>query len=328
MASPFDNPEWWRRINAAQEAINKSLEPTRKLQQLGAKLPNERIAKLHQQLLGAQNKTAEILRRNLEAIEGPRRALEQNNRALDKWLKAYDVERVFREVAEAGRKFEQAWRQSLPVNWRELSFKEIRELIRLTQEEGVPLVWVPGAELSAEISKKKTREEAVAFLVHKRDQVLDDVDEVLSEVTDPDLTGWGDKVGKATAAYRDGHTETAQSMAAAVVTAGLEKGMRFKKLKRVRSAAHRLSPDQARLARFRHTLVTHLGSRCVQGDGYQLPGFNRGDSIHEVADSQYTPENSLTGIMVAAAILRESQELRDTENLGPESGSNGGDPAS
>jgi hypothetical protein len=109
-----------------------------------------------------------------------------------------------------------------------------------------------------------------------------------------------------------------RALAAAVITAGRERGMRFKKLQEVRKLANRLSPDEASLALYRTSLVLQLGSRCVQGTGFEKPGFNRGASLHEVREDQYNRENSLAAIMIAASILRESQELRQGGMLLPE----------
>lgn len=325
MASPFDNPEWWRKVNATQQAINNMLEPSRKIQELAAKLPDQQIAKINEQLFGSQRRMVELLRRNVEAIEGPRRAMQQHYLQLNRWLKDYDFLANYRKVAEAGRQFVDRWYQALPVNWRELESEPILRLIKLTRDEGLPLVWVPGPELTAEISEKEERAEALALLTSESDRVLEDVEAVLDEVSSEELTSWADKIRKAVAASRDGHAETAQATAGVVVTAALEKGMRFKRLKKVRSAAKRFDPDRVRLAHYRTTLVIQLGSRSVQGEGYQLPGFNRGDTIRAV-DEQYTPENSLTGIMLATTLLRECQELRDEGLLTNETGSNGGDP--
>lgn len=323
MAYPLDNPDWQRKLIESQRAMAKAMEPSRRiLQEMATKLPDRQIAGINEQLQSSNRKIAQILGSKLAEIEGPRRVFQQQYVQLNKLLQSYDVAAGLRRAHEAGRRFEQLWRRSLPVNWRSLEPVEIIELVRLTHVEGVPLVWVPGEELARQISEKDTREGAMSFLVDKGDRVLEDVEAVMSGITSDQLTGWAAKAVKAVEAYREGHTEAAQAMAAAVVTAGLERGLGFKTLEKVRNTADRHSPDEVRLALYRTTLVVHLGSRCAQGHGYEQPGFNRGASLHEVSDDQYTPENSLTAIMLAAAILREAQEVRDTGLASSSNGSN------
>lgn len=222
----------------------------------------------------------------------------------------------------------------MPLNWRPLTYEQAENASILTHKEGVPLVWVPGPKVTAEVSDKTSREEAMAFLVEEQDRVLADIETTLAEVVHRDLTGWGGKTQEAVNAFRDDHIAPAQALAAAVVTAGLERGMRFKSQSKVRKMANDLSPDEVTLALYRTSLVLQLGSRSLQGEGFEQPGFNRGTSLHEVTDHQYNSENSLAAIMIAASVLREAQELRDTGILfdmkeipNDANGTNGADPA-
>jgi hypothetical protein len=310
VANPPHNHDWLRKLIESQRAMAKAIEPSRKIQEAAAKLSTHHIARLNEQLQSSNSRTAQTLGQRLAAIEGPRQVLQQHYAQLSKLLESYDVATGLREAQEPGRRFERLWRQSLPANWRSLDTGEVGQLIQLTRVEGVPLVWVPGEELTRQISEKKTREETLSFLVNRSDRVLDDVEAILREVTSGELAGWAGKTVKAAEAYREGHTDAAQALAAAVVTAGLERALGFKKLERVRKTADKYAPDKVKLALYRTTLVIHLGSRCIQGYGYEKAGFNRGASLHEVSGEQYTPENSLAAIMLAAGILREAQEVR------------------
>src|ERR1700677_5065414 len=125
----------------------------------------------------------------------------------------------------------------MPVNWRALGFEQAAKASELAEDEGVPLVWVPGAELTAEVCEQSSREDALAFLVREDDRVLADIEITLGEIADSELAGWAGQLREAIASYRDGHTAPAQALAAAVLTAGLERGLEFEQLKKVRKLA-------------------------------------------------------------------------------------------
>lgn len=335
MAESFDSGDWIKKMIASQRAIERSVEPYRRLpQQLGATLPFEQIEKVRKWANVQNSILAKNIDRTRALVEGPARQLQQAQEQLNRVLKTYDIASGLRRAADFSKQVEESYRRAMPLNWRPLTFEQAENASILTHKEGVPLVWVPGFEITAEVSDKTNREEAMAFLVDEQGRVLADIETTLAEVVHSDLVGWGGKTQEAVNAFRDGHIAPAQALAAAVVTAGLERGMRFKSLKRVRKMADDLSPDEAAFALYRTSLVLQLGSRCLQRHGFEQPGFNRGASLHEVSDDQYNSENSLAAIMVAASVLREAQELRDTgvgfdanERPGDVNGSNGTDPA-
>jgi hypothetical protein len=332
MASSFDSNDWIKKLLVSQSAVQRALEPYRQTHVLGATVGSQQIKQMREWAEAYNETLAGIIDQAHSVLDGPARRLHQAQEQLERIVKSYDIASGLRQLADFTKEVEESYRQALPVNWRPLTFEEALRASALTHDEGVPLVWVPGSEMTAEVCEKAEREEAMAFLVEEQARVLSDVEVTLGELVDQDLTGWACKTREAINAYRDGHASPAQALAAAVITAGLERGMRFKKLQDVRKLANRLSPDEAELALYRTSLVVQLGSRCVQGTGFEKPGFNRGASLHEVREDQYNGENSLAAIMIAASILREAQELRQSGMLVSEDAdslvvSNGGAPS-
>lgn len=315
IAANFDSGDLIKKLLDSQRAIQRSLEPYRRTHLQAMTAHSEQIERMRKWAEDQNRALLKSVDRTRALIEGPARQLQQASEQLDRVLKTYDIAGGLRRVGEVAKQMEASYRRALPINWRPLSFEHALKASDLSRDEGVPLVWVPGAELTAEVCEQEGREAAMAFLVQEQARVLADVEATLGQLVDADLTGWATKVREAINAYRDEHTSPAQALAAAVVTAGLERGMRFKKLQAVRKLANRLSPDEASLALYRTSLVVQLGSRCVQGEGFEKPGFNRGASLHEVRAEQYNRENSLAAIMIATSILREAQELRDTRML-------------
>jgi hypothetical protein len=254
---------------------------------------------------------AELIEQARITVEGPALRMREHYLRFNDLLERYDFAKVLEQAAAVGVAAEQALKQSLPANWCELTFDEAEEVEKLVREHGLPLVWVPGPDLTARLASSPTPADATRVLLEQQAAVLTDIEGVLDEVTQPQLGLLVSKTRKAVSALRGGHGDAAQALAAAVFTAALHEGLGHGELSDVREEAKLNSPDDAALSAYRRALVVHLAARYVQGRGYELPGFNRSTSLHRMEAVQYTPANHLAAIMAAAAVLREAQELYD-----------------
>lgn len=260
---------------------------------------------------GPTRRALEMVEQARMVVEGPARRMQEHHERLTRLLAGYDFGAALRRAAAIGAQVEHALAESLPVNWRPLSFDDAERVERLVRDEGVPLVWVPSAILTAKVASASTGAEAMNILLAEQEEVLVDIEQTLDDVTASEFAVLVDKTRKAVAALRGGHGDAAQALAAAVFTTAAHCGLGHKDLQDVRKEADRNSPDKATLAAYRGTLVVQLASRYVQGRGYELPGFNRSTSLHRVEAAQYTPANNLAAVMAATSVLREGQARSD-----------------
>lgn len=305
MADPFKDPEWLRAMRETQRRLARQIEePVRRMHELGAHRYFEQMDRVRAQVAAP----AEAVRRMRETIEGPARQLQRTYEQLNRALEPYDIAAVLRDAADAGRKFELAFRQSLPSNWRQLSFEDAERAQRLVVEHGIPIIWVPNAELTETVLATAERKEAQAALNSERDNVLTDIDTALAEISDQQLIRFVEMSRRAVAAARDDHPEAAQALASAVLTATLDQGLGFARFGEVREWAEKNPPDEAGLGSYRTTLVLDLAARYVLGWGKEKPGYNRNRTLHTISADQYTEEHSLLSLMAMTALLREIQE--------------------
>jgi hypothetical protein len=305
MVDPFRDPEWLRAMRETQRRLARQIEePVRRMNELGAHRYFEQMDRIRAQVMGP----AQVVRRMRETIEGPARQLQRTYEQLNRALEPYDIGAVLREAAEAGRRFELAFRQSLPSNWRQLSFEDAKRAQQLVVEHGIPIIWVPNPELTEKVLAAPGRNEAQTALNSERDSVLTDIETALTEVSDGQLTTFVAMARRAVAAALDDHPEAAQALASAVLTATLDQGLGFARFGEVRDWAEKHPPDEAGLGSYRTTLVLDLAARYVLGWGNEKPGYNRNKTLHTISGDQYTEEHSLLSLMAMTALLREIQE--------------------
>jgi hypothetical protein len=292
------NAEQFRR--ASEPGIRRSLEQAEALRRRAA-----------EPAFNMRRKVEEIQ----DAIRGPAWEAHRQYRDLTRWLSSYDLAHALEKAREVSEQALQELRLGLPANWRELSIEDAEKAHELVRDEGVPIVWVPSQAIVERVIANEQRDMAMAALRAEQDGVLDDIEESLDEVTESDLVEMVDKARRAVAPLRDDHPEAAQALAAAVFTATIHDGLKLPALSDMREKAEELPPDDADMSSYRTALVYQLGARCVQGEKWVLPGFNRSECLHHVSSAQYTPENSLAAVLTCAALLREAHELRESGRI-------------
>lgn len=329
-SSYLDQAERFRRemegpmLRALETAdrVNRTIEgPTRTLQKHMDDLrrANEGSAKRVFEVLDQASKAAEAPARSVAdfvertrlAVQGPAEQVHRQYERLNRLLEGYDFRKVLDQAAEIGARVETAIRDSLPANWQSISIPDADKVERLVRIEGVPLVWVPGPDLTSKLVQAKTREEAMALVLSEQDAVLEDAEAVLGEVTEPDFSVLVSKAQKAIEALRDGHGDAAQALAAAIFTSAVHDGLQHARFEDLRDEAEKNHPHEASFAGYRRALVLQLAARFVQGVHWAQPGFNRSTTLHQVSQSQYTPENNLAAVMAAVGVLREAQAHRE-----------------
>ncbi|WP_200214370.1 hypothetical protein [Micromonospora coerulea] len=211
-----------------------------------------------------------------------------------------------------------AWAEAVrllryPPNWPDGIF--IREVKELADDEGIPLCWVPRAEVIDALRKAEPGRRR-AILLERRAEVLDDCDQALSEVTAPELSKYASAARKVVAAMRDGHDEPAQAFAMNVVDSTL-RGTLFASVPQNRFYKPMVMQiEESRdclMQDFRQSVTLWPLLRVFDtfhpGKGDPVPSrANRHATAHTVADVQYTPVNALIATMLATSVVREVQE--------------------
>ena len=132
---------------------------------------------------------------------------------------APEFQKALRQVEATARSVEwseQEWlRRYSPDNWDDLDASAL-DVIDLVQESGIPVVWVPRAEI-VDALIAFDQDDRYSVLARSSDDVLDDLDVMLDRARGADVRGHADACAfadEAIAAARDGHWNAAQALAA------------------------------------------------------------------------------------------------------------------
>lgn len=212
------------------------------------------------------------------------------------------------------------WANWWPPNWpRDIDLDAMQAILN---DEGLPLVWVPRAEIVTEILAAESREERVAVLVARRAEVADDCRAVLAEVDHPRLLGQRRLLAAAVDALADGHDEAAQALAVLVAetavlqaaAAGHIDGVakNTKLYQRVKDAV-RVNLDEAPvwLLRVAASLAPLAGffTPFFPNKGDPVPkGMSRHVTVHFAVDEHYTEEHAVVAVLLMASVVRGLQQ--------------------
>lgn len=208
-------------------------------------------------------------------------------------------------------------REQRPVNWP--SPVDINALIAVIRDDGIPLVWVPRAELVAQVTEARDREARIRILLARETQVVADCRQVLNDITEPALLPRVPLAQAALDALAAGHREAAQSLATVVtesaITAAMPQTSYRKIQQKVLSDVETGLWDQPRLALA--LLAIHpFYTRWYPSSGEPAPQvLSRHVAVHNADVAHYTPGNALIAIMLVTSILRALQELLQASAL-------------
>jgi hypothetical protein len=199
----------------------------------------------------------------------------------------------------------------LPDNWRdaELDGDKFEEIL---VSDGIPLGWVPRAEIVSTLMRCSTRQERITVLMEARDLVRFDCQECLDPIDDQDLSEWVGLARKAIAAWEAGHDEAAQALA--TVTA---EGVITRRIARpVRAVEMATSSWETPPTLGRAKLAIALGpligfyEKWYPSEGRPpLPTLSRHVTVHHPSAVQVNPENCVLAIMLLCSILRAIHEV-------------------
>ena len=187
--------------------------------------------------------------------------------------------------------------------------------------DGIPVVWVPPAEILVELVAAPDRAARLALLHSHQGELLADVYRVLGEVTHSDLAGQMPLAQAAVDTWAGGQIEAAQSLAVtvveAVVTRYHAKGRSYAK---VREAAKiDLDDDSLSIAELRLSVALAplwtFYTPWFPSSGDPLPdALSRHVTVHQADIGHYTADNALIAVLLVASMLRAFQEFLEEQD--------------
>lgn len=295
LAASASSPAIRAAMDAAARFTSINFPP---LEKLAAALPRTPLI---------DEKTMQLIRQFAVQQSGWQRQIEQMRASLS-WV--YDTPAMRRAVAQ----IRELTAVYLPANWRghDVDSAAVWELAA----EGLPLVWVPRGEIVVELIAASDAEGRWVILAERAPDIVDDCATVTASVTLTPLLEYRERLEEAIAAHRDGHVAAAQALAAVVFTSLLQYAYGHGKLANVlKSPLRSRDPEEEELTRFRAALLIEASIPAIASVGDLVPEerwperFNRNLTLHRVSKRQYTEAHSVTAVMLASALLAESQQL-------------------
>lgn len=203
-------------------------------------------------------------------------------------------------------------RRKLPPNWADAV--DLEKAIEVIQKDGLPLVWVPRAEVVAQVLNIDNRAGRLTALVGLLPGIADDCDKVLTEVEHASLAGQVPLAKKAVQALRDGHHEAAQALAVVVTETAVAQalGGDYKKVKKQVLFDPDLVPFTQLRVRAALAPIAPFYTAWFARSGEPRPEtLSRHVSVHQADGEHYTTGNALVAVMLASSVLRALQELQE-----------------
>jgi hypothetical protein len=182
--------------------------------------------------------------------------------------------------------------------------------------DGIALVWVPRGELVVQLLEAEGQEARWALLADRAADIVSDCRQVAASVEHTRLAEYRERLDETIRAHEDGHVRPAQALAAVVFTSLLQYAYGHGKLVNVpRSKWRSKVRDETTLARYRAAVLIEAAVAVVASVGDLVPedkwpkGFNRHLTLHRVSRRQYSEAHAVAAVMLATALLAETQSL-------------------
>lgn len=155
------------------------------------------------------------------------------------------------------------FRASLPDNWKGFdSVRQIGEIFDVMESTGWCLAWVPREEIVRAILAEDADGRSRVLLAHWN-EVVADIQELLEKLQASKLAQFRASAIKATAAYRGGHPEAAQALAASTRSALIQSFLGHRSFEQARLALQG-DPWEAGIGTFRQAAVFNQVALSLQ----------------------------------------------------------------
>lgn len=149
-----------------------------------------------------------------QAIEATTKLNETTRAVAENYRRA--LEPLMAGLQEAALHAQQRIQAAYPPNWPPTLKLDLHLLEEIGSADGIPIVYVPRAEIVQELVAATTAQERFEVIDARGDDIAEDCENALSAATHADLNDGPDLTVAAIKTYRDGHYEAAQTLAVAV----------------------------------------------------------------------------------------------------------------
>lgn len=202
----------------------------------------------------------------------------------------------------------------------------------ISEQDGIPVAWVPPANVLVGLVRASDRSERLEHLMTHQDEITAQCAELLAECCDPWLTDDQALVGKALDAYRQGHHEAAMALAVSVGeplaawastprvrafenTTDRDAWEKIRAGSKYRWASKELATIGADISSYVFlesvlmAPIPRFFTPWTPESGKPAPeALSRNVVAHQATLAHFTRENALVGLMLDISILRAQQE--------------------
>jgi hypothetical protein len=208
-----------------------------------------------------------------------------------------------------------------PANWEAHTWAsgDIQAAMAILSDEGIPLSWVPRAQIVTDLVHAPDAPARHAILAARIPEIITDCGAVLDDIADPDLKSLVELSREALTALAVSPA-AAQALAANIIDTFLRdanrRGRMFggnfgffktdKVIKRITSVSGATPVHEFRVACVLTPMILALKSFDPENDPMPTE-FGRHSTVHRADPSHYTSANGAIAVMLAVSFLREAQ---------------------
>ncbi|MBF6085204.1 hypothetical protein IU485_27910 [Nocardia cyriacigeorgica] len=193
-----------------------------------------------------------------------------------------------------------------PDNWPE-DFTDLAVAQQIVEADGIPIVYVPRADIVAELVEQPDRAGRVCVILARVADIADDCMKALEEPITVELECLRPLLRKAVAALKDGHGESAQALAVNLVDTLLRNVHRNRTVAAQRCVVKNIVASQVS-KQLRYDLgvapIVRLWTEWDVASPHPRPAEpSRHVTIHNAHPDHYTPENAVICVMIATSLI-------------------------
>ncbi|OBH71062.1 hypothetical protein A5684_22010 [Mycobacterium intracellulare] len=234
-------------------------------------------------------------------------------------LKAAGLPSIVQLIEEA----QELRRQRLPQNWP----KEVRSRLfaarSIIEADGIPLVYVPRAEIVGLVFDAPTRADRIKVLMAHSTDVLDDCDNALAPGDlHPSVERQVPLVRQAIEAWRSGYAAASQALSVVVCDTLIRANIHFKHTSAKASAGGAdlrvaMAADILRLELSVAPVVRFLTEWSPESRKPEPTDLSRHVTVHHATTGQLREDNALVAAMLATGLIRGFSEMHQWSDARP-----------
>jgi hypothetical protein len=206
-------------------------------------------------------------------------------------------------------------RQRYPANWVSKTLQsDLATAFPVIKDEGIPLVYVPRADIFTAILAANDRAERIQILIQRKADILDDCAEALDVDMHPHVADQTPLIREAVTTYRNGNVAAAQALAVVVCDTLIKANVAYG----YSDAKRQATPGNLDAAILANILRIELGAAPLvkfltewsPTSGRPAPQeLSRHVTVHHASAAHLRDDNGLIAIMLATGLTRALSEM-------------------